>query len=88
MYKVNQKIGDKLPEWKRNCLTYPGRELIVSFNSHAHLFLIVFKMPKWGFLMIERFMRSFCGGVRLLTMLKVAIVLLIDRLAVTKPPQK
>jgi hypothetical protein len=46
MYKVNQKIGDKLPEWKRNCLTYPGRELIVSFNSHAHLFLIVFKMPK------------------------------------------
>jgi hypothetical protein len=87
MYKVNQKIGDKLPEWKRNFLTYPGRELIVSFNSHAHLFLIVFKMPKWGFLRIERFM-SFCGGVRLLTVLKVVIVLLIDRLAMIEPPQK
>jgi hypothetical protein len=31
---------------------------------------------------------SFCGGVRLLTVLKVVIVLLIDRLAMIEPPQK
>jgi hypothetical protein len=29
LHHVVQKIGDRLPDWKRNLLTYPGRELLV-----------------------------------------------------------
>jgi hypothetical protein len=43
-----QKVGDRLPGWKRNFLSYPGRELLVKIVLSAmptHI-IIVFKPPK------------------------------------------
>jgi hypothetical protein len=56
-----QKIANRLPGWKRNFLTYPGRELLVKsvLSTMPTYFLTVFKMPKWGLCKIDRFRRSF-----------------------------
>jgi hypothetical protein len=58
---IIQKIGDRLPRWKKNQLTYPGRELLVKsvLTSMPTYFLTVFKMPKGGFSKIDRFRRIF-----------------------------
>lgn len=58
---VVQKIGDRLPGWKRRFLTYPGRELLVKtvLTAMPTYFLTVFSMPKWGIKRIDRFRRSF-----------------------------
>jgi hypothetical protein len=57
MQIVIQKIGSRLPGWKRNFLTYPGRELLLKsvLLAMPTYFLMVFKMPKWGFNRIDRF---------------------------------
>jgi hypothetical protein len=56
-----QKIGRRLMGWKRNFLTYPGRELLVKsvMSAMPTYFLTVIKMPKWGFNRIDRFRTSF-----------------------------
>jgi hypothetical protein len=56
-----QNIANRLPGWKRNFLTYPGRETLVKsvLSTMPTFFLTVFKMPKWGFARIDRFRRSF-----------------------------
>jgi hypothetical protein len=56
-----QKIGNRLPGWKRNLLTYSGRELLVKtvLTSMPTHFLIVYKLPAWAKKDIDRFWRSF-----------------------------
>jgi hypothetical protein len=52
-----QRIGNKLPGWKRNLLSYPGRELLVKFVLTAiptH-FLTVHKLPAWAQCDIDRY---------------------------------
>jgi hypothetical protein len=50
--------------WKRNFLTYLGRELLVKSIPLAMTtyFLTIFKMPKWGFIKIDRFRSSLWKG--------------------------
>jgi hypothetical protein len=50
------KIANRLPGWKRNFLTYLGRELLVKTVLPAmpiH-FLSVFKLPQWAITNINR----------------------------------
>jgi hypothetical protein len=56
-----QKIGNKLPGWKRGSLSYPGIELLIKsvLSAMPTYFLTVYKMPKWGISRIDRFRRSF-----------------------------
>jgi hypothetical protein len=56
-----QKIGNWLPGWKRNLLTYPGRELLVKtvLSSISTHFLMVYKLPAWAEKDIDHFWRSF-----------------------------
>jgi hypothetical protein len=56
-----QMIGNRLPGWKRRCFSYPGRETLVKsvLSSLPTFFLIVFKMPKWAFLQMDKFRRGF-----------------------------
>jgi hypothetical protein len=61
LHLLIQNIGDRLPGWKREFLSYPGRELLVKsvlFVMPTY-FLTVFKMPRWGISRIDRFRRSF-----------------------------
>jgi hypothetical protein len=50
-----------MPGWKKNLLTYPGREMLVKtmLSDIPTFFLTVFKMPKWGFAQIDKFRMSF-----------------------------
>lgn len=69
-----QKIGNRLLGWKRNFLTYEGRQLLVKtvLTEMPTHFLIVFKLPSWACKQIDRYRRSFlwrgddpdkiCGG--------------------------
>jgi hypothetical protein len=61
LHLVIQKIASSLPGWKRNFLTYPGRELLVKIvlTAMPTYFLTVFKIPKWGFAKIDKFRISF-----------------------------
>jgi hypothetical protein len=61
MQPVIQKIIDRLLGWKRNFLSYPGRELLVKIVLSAMhtFFLTVHKIHKWAFARIDRFRRSF-----------------------------
>jgi hypothetical protein len=61
MLQVIQKISNRMPGWKKNFRTYPGRELLVKtvLSATPTYFLTVFKLPKWGFVRINRFRRSF-----------------------------
>jgi hypothetical protein len=56
-----QKIENKLPGWKMNFLTHPGRELLVQMvlSSMPLHFLTIFKMPLWTIKGIDRFRRCF-----------------------------
>jgi hypothetical protein len=60
LFQVIQKISNMLPRWKRNFLTYPSIEFLVKtvLIVMPTYFLIVFKMPKWGFSKIDRFSRT------------------------------
>jgi hypothetical protein len=55
-----QKIANRIPGWKRNFLTYPGREIRVKMvlSAMPTYFLSIFKMPKWWFKKVDRY-RSF-----------------------------
>jgi hypothetical protein len=56
-----QKLGDRLPGWKRNFFSYPGRELLVKsvLSAMPTFFLTIFKMPKWAHAKIDKYMSSF-----------------------------
>jgi hypothetical protein len=56
-----QKIGNRLPDWKRNLLSYQGRELLDKsvLSSMTTYFMTVYKLPKWACKDIDRFRRSF-----------------------------
>jgi hypothetical protein len=45
-----QKIGKRLPGWKRNLISRPGRELLVKSFLFAMptFFMSVFKLPRWA----------------------------------------
>jgi hypothetical protein len=56
-----QKIGGRLPGWKRNFMTYFGRELLIRSVLSAmptHLITAV-KPPKWFISGIDKFRRGF-----------------------------
>jgi hypothetical protein len=61
LHLVIYKIGNRLHGWKKNFLTYPGRDLLVKtvLLTMPTYFLTVFKMPKWGFSCIDIFRRNF-----------------------------
>jgi hypothetical protein len=52
-----QKIGNRLPGWERNLLSYPGRELLVKtvLTTMSIHFLTAHKLPKWAAKDIDRF---------------------------------
>lgn len=56
-----QKIGNRLPGWKRNLLTYPGHETLVKsvLTAMPTYFMTAFPLPKWAQKQIDRFRRSF-----------------------------
>lgn len=56
-----QKIGARLPGWKRKLMTYPGREVLVKsvLSSMPTYFLTVFRLPKWAEKQIDKYQRSF-----------------------------
>jgi hypothetical protein len=58
---VIEKIGNSLPGWKKNFLSYLGRELLVKYvlSAMPSYFLRVHKMIVWGFSKIDRFRMSF-----------------------------
>jgi hypothetical protein len=60
-HQVIQKVGNRLPDWQRGFMSYPGKELLVKtvLSSLPTYFLTVFKMPKWGYAKIDRFRRNF-----------------------------
>jgi hypothetical protein len=55
------KIANMLSGWKRDFLSYPGRELLVKvvLSSVPTYFLTVFKLPQWAIKNIDRFRWSF-----------------------------
>jgi hypothetical protein len=61
MQPLIQQIGGRLPGWKRNLLTYPGREILVKsvLSAMPIFFLTVFEMKKWAISRIDKFRRSF-----------------------------
>jgi hypothetical protein len=58
---VIDKVGGRLPGWKKIFLPYPGRKMLVKsvLSALPTYFLMVHKMPLWGFSKIDRFRRSF-----------------------------
>jgi hypothetical protein len=52
-----QKIGNKLPWWKRGLMSYPERESLVKLVISSMLahFLAVYKLPAWATRDIDRF---------------------------------
>jgi hypothetical protein len=56
-----QKIGCRLPGWKRNFMTYSGRELLVKsvLSAMPTHFIIALKPPKWFIARVDKFRRSF-----------------------------
>jgi hypothetical protein len=61
MEPVIQKIGDKLPSWKRGLLSRPGKEMLIKsvLTAIPTYFLIVFKMTKWAFSNIDKLRHGF-----------------------------
>jgi hypothetical protein len=56
-----QKIGGRLLGWKKNFMTYSGRELLVKSVLSTMLthFITVLKRPKWFIAGVDKFRRSF-----------------------------
>jgi hypothetical protein len=56
-----QKIASRLLGWKRNLLSYPGRELLVKtvLTAIPTNFLMIHKPHKWAIREVDRFRRSF-----------------------------
>jgi hypothetical protein len=58
---VIDKIGNKLPGWKKLFFTYSDREILVKFalSNMLTYFLTLHKMPKWGLSRLDSFKRCF-----------------------------
>jgi hypothetical protein len=58
---VIQKIGRRLPGWKKNFMSYPRREFLVKLvlSVMRTYFMTMFKIPKWAHTKIDKFRRSF-----------------------------
>lgn len=56
-----QKIADRLPGWKRDFFSYPGRELLVKsvLTAMPIYYLTIFKFPRWAIQSIDRYRHSF-----------------------------
>jgi hypothetical protein len=56
-----QKVAGRLPRWKRNFMSYSGRELLVKMVLSAipTFYMTMLKLSKWGINFIDRFRRSF-----------------------------
>lgn len=56
-----QKIGDRIPGWKKKFLSCPGRELLLKtvLITMPTYFLSMFKLHKWAIKSIDRLRRSF-----------------------------
>ena len=56
-----QKIGSRIPGWKKNLLSYAGREALVKsvLSAMPTYFLSVFKLPKWAIKEIDKLRCSF-----------------------------
>jgi hypothetical protein len=61
IFPLVQRIGRRLPGWKKNLLAYPGREVLVKsvLSAIPTHFLTTFKLPKWAERDIDRYRRSF-----------------------------
>jgi hypothetical protein len=58
---VIEKIGKRLPGWKKNFFSYPGRKLLINsvLSTMPTYFLTVHKMPNWGLSKIDKYRRNF-----------------------------
>jgi hypothetical protein len=56
-----QRIAGKLLGWKRNFLSYPGRETLIKIVLTAipTFFITIFKPARWFISGVDRFRRSF-----------------------------
>jgi hypothetical protein len=56
-----QKIANRLPGWKKNHMSYPGRELLVKtvLSAMVTYFITAFKPHKWMIHAIDKFRRAF-----------------------------
>jgi hypothetical protein len=56
-----QKIGNRMPGWKRNLISRPGRETLVKsiLSAMPTFFMSVFKLPRWAIIKIDKFRRGF-----------------------------
>jgi hypothetical protein len=61
LYPLVQRIGNRLPGWKRNLLAYPDREVLVKsvLSSMPTHFLTIYRLPRWAEREIDRYRRSF-----------------------------
>jgi hypothetical protein len=61
LHPLIQRVGNRLPGWKRNLLAYPGREVLVKsvLSATPTHFLTIYKLPKWAEREIDRYRRSF-----------------------------
>jgi hypothetical protein len=55
-----QKVGNRLPGWKRCLLSYPGRETLIKtvLSAMPTFFLTIFKMRKWAISRIDKYRRG------------------------------
>jgi hypothetical protein len=56
-----QRIAGKLLGWKRNFLSYPGRETLIKtvLTAIPTFFITIFKPARWFISGVDRFRRSF-----------------------------
>jgi hypothetical protein len=61
VFPLVQRIGNRLPGWKRKLLAYSGREVLVKtvLSAMPTHFLTIYKLPKWAERDIDRYRRSF-----------------------------
>jgi hypothetical protein len=61
LHPVIQKIGNRLPGWKRKLMPYPGRKTLIKtiLTVMPTSFLTMFKMKKWTFSKIDKLRRNF-----------------------------
>lgn len=61
MQPLVEKIANRLPGWKTEFMSCPGRELLIKsvMTSMPTYFMTIFKLSKWAIKAIDRFRRSF-----------------------------
>jgi hypothetical protein len=56
-----QKIGNRMPGWKKNLISRSGRETLVKsiLSAMPTFFMSIFKLPRWAIIKIDKFRRGF-----------------------------